>query len=61
MYFSFHERDYTRDVESLKDRFQNIDEENFTEDQTLKHFEEVITEVIIGALHQEMMVMLGSE
>ena len=38
-----------------------MDEENFTKDHILKHLEEIIIEVIIGALHYEMMVMLGTQ
>ena len=31
----------------------------FTKDKILKHLEELIAKVIIGALHHGMMVMLG--
>ena len=36
-----------------------MDEENFIEDQILKHLEGIITEVIIGVVHCKMMVMSG--
>ena len=38
-----------------------MDEENFIEDQILKHLGEPIVEVIIRTHHHKVMVMLGSE
>jgi hypothetical protein len=55
---SFHERKYSEDMDSL-DYFQKMDEENSIEDHILKHLEEIDGKVIIGALHHEMMAMLG--
>ena len=52
--------EYFEDMESLND-FQYMDEYNFTNDQILKHLEELIVEAIVGALHCEMMVMLGPQ
>lgn len=58
---SYHEVDYTRDVESLKDHLQHMDVEKFTYDQILKHLEEVFEKIFIGELHHEMVVMLGPQ
>jgi hypothetical protein len=38
-----------------------MDEENLREHQTLNNLEELIVDMIIGALHHEMMVMSGSQ
>ena len=38
-----------------------MDKENLIEDQILTHLEELTVDVIIGTLHREMMVMLGSQ
>lgn len=49
------------DVESLKDHLQHMDEDNSTKYQILKHLEEVTKEVVIGAPHHKMRVMLGPQ
>ena len=54
---SCHETRYMGDVESLKEHFQHMDGQNFTEDKILNNLKEVTIEVIIGALHCEMMVV----
>ena len=41
--------------------FQHMNDEDSFEDQILKQLEEIIVEVIIGTLHCELMVMLGSQ
>ena len=59
--FSCHEIEYNEDVESLKGHFPEMEEGRFIEDQILKHLEESIEELIIGAIHCEMMVMSGPQ
>ena len=53
--------DDNKDVESLWNHSQHVDDGTFEEDQILKHLEEVIEEVIVGALHHEMTVMSGPQ
>lgn len=48
-------------MEPLWNDFQHVDDEALEEDHILKHLEEVTNEVIFGALHREMVVMLGPQ
>ena len=48
-------------MESLRDHLQQMNGEIFAEDQIMKKLEEVITKVIVGELHHEMMVMSGPQ
>ena len=43
------------------DDFQHKDDATSLDYQIIKHLEETIAKVIIGTLHHEMMVMLGSQ
>ena len=58
---SCHEIDYLKDVESMKDHFQHMDDVNFIKDQILNHLEELTIVVIIVVLHCKVMVMSGPE